>query len=189
MRKPSDVASSLDSLTTGSGHTMQTNCTYYFDARGCLAWFVPDINGFGGKHDTKAYCENWLSAMRRYGWTRNDNLLRYARSPADGALSGPFCAKPCGQTLTTISKFPNPQQYPADNLDTLHAGEKVVQHADKRERENDGFVCRFFQATRDFRRRFGMGKGWAVRMTLASKIKLPCYAPLAPVTETTRMIT
>ena len=189
LRKPSDVSCSVDSLTVRSGHTMQTNCTYYFDSRGCLAWFVPDINGFSNRHESAAYCENWLSAMGRFGWTTCDSRLRYAGSSADGALSGPFCNKPCGQTLTTMSEFPDPKKYPADNLDTLHAGEKAGLHADQPEREINGFVCRFFQAARDFRRRFGMGKGRAARITLASTLKLPCCAPLAPVTETTRMIT
>jgi hypothetical protein len=189
LHKPSDVACSVDSLTTNLGHTMVTHCSYYFDARGCLAWFVPDISGFGNKHDTMAYCHSWLSAMGRYGWTDLDNRLRYAGSPTDGALSGPFCSKPFGASLATLSNFPNAEGYPADNLDTLHAGEKAGQHADKREREHDGFVCQYFQATRDFRRRFGMGKGRAVCITLASKLKLFHYAPLAPVTETTRMIT
>jgi len=72
--------------------------------------------------------------------------------------------------------------------DALHCLDLGGEYADRREKQEGGCVRRFHAALQDFRSLFQYGNGRVVARAVAKRFRFPWRAPLAPHSQSTRMV-
>ena len=121
------------------------------------------------------------AAEAAYGIGLQDRRLRFAVHVGDGALEGPFGLK-LGDESARRSKLPPNKGWGA--LDGLHALDKAGAAADA----SEPLVQQFHASLASVRSSFGFGNGKVVVRSIAKKFHLPWRRPIAPHTQSTRMI-
>ena len=154
--------------------------------------------------------ENRLQTLHSLGVDRNQLRFRCLGLTGDGLLAGPFGGDH-GLCLAEVlyENIRPPDAQPDDNqplialldeadpvnklplpkdcwsaLDSMHAADKSGGHADFEEE----MVCNFHSVTRRIKLRYGFGKGLSVARSVAKRFRLTFHAPLAPASESTRLV-
>ena len=198
---PSDYVRVIDGITPSVGESLLIHVLVTID-RGeyhSLKWSLLDLTPQGktgqspprplepvlGFHGLVRTVDKVHATERAHGIGDRDRRLRFAVSVGDGALEGPFGL---GVGAESARRTGLPEDRGWGSVDSLHCLDKAGEYADMTERGPPGLVARFHKALQDARANFHFGNGRAVARAVAQRHRFPWRAPLAPRSQTTRMV-
>jgi hypothetical protein len=123
--------------------------------------------------------------LKEVGLGAKDLFIRFAGHCGDGALEGHF-GLGLGEIAAKRWRLPADAGWGA--LDCMHSCDKSGYHADFLDRGRDGLIHRFHEAATLIKKDLGYGRGRAVTRAASSKLGLLWRQPLAPHSQSTRLI-
>ena len=193
---PSFLKLACDGFTPNTGDPLDVQMAVAATSQGavdCILLDMAPVRRRPAETPTEQVTKSRMDTLKyKFGVGWKQLRWRFLGLVGDGLLAGPFSTNHGQCFAGKIHGASWSSVMPGncwDSLDPLHASDSAGSHADWPEMSpGTGYIHKFHSTARALRVRFAYGKGQTIARSVAKRFGLEWHRPMAPHTESTRLI-